>query len=188
MSSESRAIAAFSGLGLVLVAVAVGLSHASHDADTRTPALPTVVPVAPGPSSSPAAPSGSAEAPKYPGLPSETPSTFTPTYDGFDYVRRLVDIPMRDGVKLHTVLVVPKGASRAPILLTRTPYNADKLTETADSVHMDVASTADAPGELLTSHGYIRVVQDVRGKYGSGRRTPRRSTTRPTPTTPSTGS
>ena len=33
-------------------------------------------------------------------------------------------IPMRDGVKLHTVILVPKGASGAPILLTRTPYNA----------------------------------------------------------------
>src|SRR5271169_5886369 len=130
MSSESRAIAAFSGLGLVLVAVVVGLSHGSRDVDTPTHALPTVAPVAPSASSSPAAPSGSAEAPKYPGLPSETPSTFTPTYDGYDYARRVVDIPMRDGVKLHTVLVVPKGASRAPILLTRTPYDADKFTQT----------------------------------------------------------
>jgi uncharacterized protein len=33
-------------------------------------------------------------------------------------------IPMRDGVKLHTVILVPKGAKHAPILLTRTPYSA----------------------------------------------------------------
>jgi predicted acyl esterase len=33
-------------------------------------------------------------------------------------------IPMRDGVKLHTVILVPKGAKGAPILLTRTPYDA----------------------------------------------------------------
>ena len=44
--------------------------------------------------------------------------------DGFDYVKRDVMIPMRDGVKLHTVVIVPKGARRAPILLTRTPYDA----------------------------------------------------------------
>ena len=37
-------------------------------------------------------------------------------------------IPMRDGVKLHTVILVPKGAKGAPILLTRTPYDADALT------------------------------------------------------------
>ncbi len=74
---------------------------------------------------------------------------------------------MRDGVKLHTVLVVPKGAKRAPMLLTRTPYNADKLTESADSAHMALASAADVPTEALVDGGYIRVVQDVRGKYGS---------------------
>ena len=33
---------------------------------------------------------------------------------------------MRDGVKLHTVILVPKGAKSAPILLTRTPYDADR--------------------------------------------------------------
>ncbi len=36
-------------------------------------------------------------------LPSETPQTFTPTNAGFEYARRKVMIPMRDGVKLHTV-------------------------------------------------------------------------------------
>src|SRR5216683_7912460 len=61
-------------------------------------------------------------------LPSETPAQFTPVTDSFDYARRDVMIAMRDGVKLHTVVLVPKGASRAPILLTRTPYNADELT------------------------------------------------------------
>src|SRR5262249_61972461 len=60
----------------------------------------------------------------YPALPSEIPAKFTPTNDGFDYVKRDVMIPMRDGVKLHTVILLPKGAQRAPILLTRTPYDA----------------------------------------------------------------
>ena len=35
-------------------------------------------------------------------------------------------IPMRDGVKLHTVILVPRSARNAPILLTRTPYDADR--------------------------------------------------------------
>ena len=48
--------------------------------------------------------------PKYPDLPSETPAKFQPVTDAFDYVRREVMIPMRDGVKLHTVIVIPKGA------------------------------------------------------------------------------
>jgi len=55
-------------------------------------------------------------------LPSETPEKLIPVTDSFDYVKRDVMIPMRDGVKLHTVIVIPKGARNAPILLTRTPY------------------------------------------------------------------
>jgi uncharacterized protein len=45
---------------------------------------------------------------------------------GYDYVKREAMIPMRDGVKLYTVIMLPRGASHAPILLTRTPYNAAK--------------------------------------------------------------
>ncbi|MGH9875369.1 MAG: CocE/NonD family hydrolase, partial [Pyrinomonadaceae bacterium] len=52
-----------------------------------------------------------------PTLPSERPDKVEPTNYGFDYVRREVMIPMRDGVKLHTVILVPKGAKGAPILL-----------------------------------------------------------------------
>jgi predicted acyl esterase len=63
-------------------------------------------------------------------LPSETPATFTPTNAGFDYVKREEMIPMRDGVKLKTIIVIPKGAKNAPMLLTRTPYNS--ATRAAD--------------------------------------------------------
>src|SRR5207237_9202104 len=82
-------------------------------------------------------------------LPSETPARFTPRTDSFDYERREVMIPMRDGVKLHTVILLPsppthlpegegKGVSakRTPILLTRTPYSADRLTSHAESAHL----------------------------------------------------
>ncbi len=44
---------------------------------------------------------------------SEIPAKFTPTNDAFDHVRREVEIPMRDGVKLHTVILVPKTARSA---------------------------------------------------------------------------
>src|SRR5512143_3815737 len=87
-----------------------------------------------------AAPTPTPSPAKYPALPSEMPANFVPTYDGFDYVRREVMIPMRDGVKLHTVIIVPKsalGAKKAPILLTRTPYDADKLTRINESSHLD---------------------------------------------------
>jgi len=104
----------------------------------------------------------------YPELPSEIPADFKPTHDGFDYVRRNVMIPMRDGVKLHTVILVPKGAQEAPILLTRTPYDADKLTSHAESTHLGaVLSGYDNAWDVIVEGGYLRVVQDVRGKHGS---------------------
>lgn len=59
-------------------------------------------------------------------LPSDIPATFKPKTDGFDYVKREEMIPMRDGVKLKTFILVPKGATQARVLLTRTPYNASK--------------------------------------------------------------
>ena len=51
--------------------------------------------------------------PKYPDFPSETPAKFEPVTSSFDHTTRDVMIPVRDGVKLHTVIVVPKGARRA---------------------------------------------------------------------------
>jgi hypothetical protein len=101
-------------------------------------------------------------------LPSETPANLQPVTDGFDYVKRDVMIPMRDGVKLHTVIVIPKGAKNAPILLTRTPYNASAQVSHAASSHLGpILSGYDNATEVIVEGGYIRVVQDVRGKYGS---------------------
>jgi putative CocE/NonD family hydrolase len=110
----------------------------------------------------------SAQTPQYPKLPSETPATFKPTNDGFEYEKRDVMIPMRDGVKLHTVIIVPKGAKRAPILLTRTPYDATGLTSHAASSHLGpILEGYDNATDVIVEGGYIRAVQDIRGKYGS---------------------
>jgi uncharacterized protein len=99
---------------------------------------------------------------------SETPSKFETTNYGFNYERRSVMIPMRDGVKLHTVILVPKGARNAPILMTRTPYSADETTSHANSSELGPAlSGYDNATDVIIEGGYIRVVQDVRGKYGS---------------------
>src|SRR5260370_21805698 len=95
----------------------------------------------------------------------DVPKTFTiPTAD-YDYGEREVMIPMRDGVKLHTVIVVPKGAKDAPILLSRTPYSASKRSSRTDSPHL--LSRLFQADDVFVAGGYIRVVQDVRGKYGS---------------------
>ncbi|WP_263356398.1 CocE/NonD family hydrolase [Acidicapsa ligni] len=107
-------------------------------------------------------------APKYPNYPSETPEHFEPTDAGSDYSRRIEMIPMRDGVKLHTVILVPKSAKHEGILLTRTPYSADVLTTNAPSVHLASSLWGyDNATETIVAGGYIRVVQDIRGKYGS---------------------
>ena len=103
-----------------------------------------------------------------PTLPSERPEKIEPTNYGFDYVRREVMIPMRDGVKLHTVILVPKGTKAAPILLTRTPYNATELTTHTNSSHLGPSLYGyDNATDVIVEGGYIRVVQDIRGKYGS---------------------
>jgi putative CocE/NonD family hydrolase len=104
----------------------------------------------------------------YSQLPSDIPAEFKPVTSSFDYTRRNVMIPMRDGVKLHTVLLIPKGAKKGPILLTRTPYSADRLTSHADSAHLGpVLNGYDNAVDVILEGGYIRVVQDVRGKHGS---------------------
>src|SRR5579863_7112345 len=101
-------------------------------------------------------------------LPSESPAQVKPVTDTFDYTRRDVMIPMRDGVHLHTVILIPKGAKNAPILLTRTPYNASDLTTHANSSHLGPNLEGyDNATDVIIEGGYIRVIQDVRGKYGS---------------------
>jgi len=101
-----------------------------------------------------------------PPLAPDIPAKFTPPTQAADYERRDVMIAMRDGVKLHTVIVVPKGARRAPIVLTRTPYNATKRAERSPSYNL-AGTLGLGDDQLAEDRGYIRVFQDVRGKYGS---------------------
>ncbi len=80
---------------------------------------------------------------------SDVPREFASKVLQQPYVLRVAMIPMRDGVKLKTYILIPKGARNAPIVLSRTPYQAG------------------ARGDFLFQAGYIRADQDVRGKYGS---------------------
>ena len=101
-------------------------------------------------------------------LPSETPAKVEVVSDSFDYVKRDVMVAMRDGVRLHTVILIPKGAKDAPILLTRTPYDANAQVSHAQSSHLGPRLYGyDNPEEVIVEGGYIRAIQDVRGKYGS---------------------
>ncbi|EZP55005.1 CocE/NonD family hydrolase [Sphingomonas sp. RIT328] len=95
----------------------------------------------------------------------DIPSHFKLVDTANDYIKREVMIPMRDGTKLYTVIVIPKGATNAPIVLTRTPYNAKARANRSDSASM--LATLPLADEIFVEGGYIRVYQDIRGKYGS---------------------
>jgi uncharacterized protein len=74
------------------------------------------------------------------------------------YDRQEATIPMRDGIKLHAVILTPAGASGPfPILLDRTPYGVDGLT---------MASFYTRRPELARAL-YIYVGEDIRGRFKS---------------------
>jgi len=84
----------------------------------------------------------------------DVPANFAVRELPADFVTRVEMIPMRDGVKLKTYILLPKGAKDAAIVLERTPYNAGRFF-------------GNLAADALFQAGYIRVYQDVRGKYGS---------------------
>ena len=102
-------------------------------------------------------------------LPSDTPANFTPRKDAFDYIRREEMIPMRDGIKLNTLILIPRSADKhgkqVPIMLTRTPYDAAGRVQRFNSPHL--RASVSQMDETAVDAGYIIVYQDVRGKYGS---------------------
>jgi putative CocE/NonD family hydrolase len=100
-----------------------------------------------------------------PPMAPDIPAKFEPQVPNADYVKREVMIPMRDGVKLHTVIVIPKSAQHAPMVLSRTPYNASGRAARNNSP--SILATVGQGDEVMVEAGYIRVFQDVRGKYGS---------------------
>ncbi len=70
------------------------------------------------------------------------------------------EIPMRDGVKLFTVVYTPRDKSeKYPLLLNRTCYNASRYAAFKMNSH---------PSGFLVRDKYIFVFQDVRGRYMSG--------------------
>lgn len=77
------------------------------------------------------------------------------------YVKREVQIPMRDGVRLFTAIYSPRDTSRPyPILMKRTPYSVRPYDE-------DQYPSSLGPSRELMQDGYIFVYQDVRGCYMS---------------------
>ena len=78
-----------------------------------------------------------------------------------NYTKMEVDIPMRDGVKLHTTIYSPKDKSQEyPILMQRTPYSSRPYGE-------GKMRSRIGPNKHLMKEGNIIVYQDVRGRWMS---------------------
>jgi len=76
------------------------------------------------------------------------------------FERQALSIPMRDGVELHAVALVPTRAREPlPILLIRTPFGADREFGSVE---------LPARYRELAEDGYIFVTEDIRGRFGSG--------------------
>jgi uncharacterized protein len=69
---------------------------------------------------------------------------------------RNVMVPMRDGVRLATDIYFPAGAGsgRLPVIFERTPYGK-------------LGTEAVKQAKFFARHGYVFVLQDVRGRYAS---------------------
>src|ERR1700733_8528590 len=78
-----------------------------------------------------------------------------------EYARSEVMMPMRDGAKLHAIILRPVGSELTgeplPFLMTRTPYGTDDNSS---------AGVNSSKPELAVS-GYIFVFADIRGRYES---------------------
>ena len=75
-----------------------------------------------------------------------------------DYQRTEVMIPMRDGVKLHAVILKPADITTPlPFLMQRTPYGVDGTNR----------ASFFAQRPELARAGYIYVAEDIRGRFKS---------------------
>ena len=81
-------------------------------------------------------------------------------YIAKNYVKSEHAIPMRDGVRLHTVVYQPKNPSEPlPMVMHRTPYSCQP--------YGDAMSGRIGPSAYMEKEGYIFVRQDVRGRWNS---------------------
>jgi len=91
---------------------------------------------------------------------------FAPTDNIGFYKKTSAMIPMRDGIKLYTVIFSPVAAAHPlPVLLQRTPYGANPWNAPDDTT-LNVQEFGNNFGSML-KEGYFLVFQDIRGKYKS---------------------
>ncbi len=82
-------------------------------------------------------------------------------HDNFEVREEMV--PMRDGIKLYTLILIPKNANKPlPIIFERTPYDATGLLRDFPTSRLDVTL-----GRHYMGDDYIYVAQDIRGRFKS---------------------
>ncbi len=87
------------------------------------------------------------------------------TLPSADFIRREVMIPMRDGTKLYTIIMMKKGTRGAPILLSRSPYDAHGSAHRTASQRL--VDNLDVMDTEFAEDNYIVVHQDIRGMHRS---------------------
>lgn len=90
---------------------------------------------------------------------------FAQQADITSYTKKTYMIPMRDGIKLFTVVLSPTGHTMPlPFLIQRTPYGADLPIKEDSAV-----GTEKLPSyyKSMAKEGYIFIYQDIRGKFKS---------------------
>ena len=80
---------------------------------------------------------------------------YDPVLPEADYIKRDAMVPMRDGTKLYTVIVMKKGTTNGPILLSRTPYDAKGSMNRTPS--QSVVDILPIMYEEFVNDGYIIV-------------------------------
>jgi putative CocE/NonD family hydrolase len=91
---------------------------------------------------------------------SQTPAR--EAYPQDDFTLREEMVPMRDGVKLYTLILTPKNPSgNLPILLERTPYDAVR------GIRESSTKLAVSLGNRYMCDGCIFAIQDLRGRFKS---------------------
>jgi len=91
--------------------------------------------------------------------------SYNPILPQADFIKREAMVPMRDGTKLYTVIFMKKGTTNAPILLSRTPYDAKGST--ARTASESVVDVLPIMYKEFIDDGYIIVEQDIRGLHHS---------------------
>jgi putative CocE/NonD family hydrolase len=90
---------------------------------------------------------------------------YNPVLPEADYVEREAMVPMRDGTKLYTIIMMKKGTTNGPILLSRTPYDAKGSMHRSPS--QSIVDQIPIMYKEFVNDGYIIVQQDIRGLHRS---------------------